>query len=287
MRFAAFAIGAGIALLAGSAVAATGLTPELSALVESERSFSRTAGTKGVKESFLEYFAPDSISFQPDPGPAIARVRDWPPPKRPGVVLSWEPVFADISHAGDMGYTTGPTLTHDTGPEPRPDRHGWYFSVWRKQTSGDWKVALDVGVATPGDPSPKPQLHAASAPGYASGKAGEVDAQRTAILALEREPGADARHAAQESRLHRDGVFPILGHAAVVADLAQRPGPTLAEPKDVVVSSSADLAYGYGSFTRGASAGGATEHGWYTRVWKRNPAGGWEMVAQIEQLAQE
>jgi ketosteroid isomerase-like protein len=286
MRFAAFTIAAGIAALAASAVATTGLTPELSALVESERSFSSTAGVKGVKESFLEFFAADSISFQPDPGPAIARIRDWPPPRRPDAILSWEPVFADISHAGDMGYTTGPTLTHDTGPEPRPDRHGWYFSVWRKQASGEWKVAIDVGVGTPGEPSPKPELRAASAPGYASGKADEIDAQRTAILELERKPGADARHAAQESRLHRDGVFPILGRAAVVADLAQRPGKTLAEPKDVVVSSSADLAYGYGSFTRGASTG-PSEHGWYTRVWKRSPAGDWEMVAQIEQLAQE
>jgi ketosteroid isomerase-like protein len=196
-------------------------------------------------------------------------------------------VFADISRDGDMGYTTGPTLTHDTGPDPRPDRHGWYFSVWRRQASGEWKVAIDVGVATPGAPSPAPVLSAASAPGYASGRAGEVEAQRTAIIALEREAGADSRHAAEESRLHRSGVFPILGHAAVVADLAQRAGPTLAEPKDVIVSSSADLAYGYGSFTRAASAGDAKERGWYTRVWKRTPGGTWQMVAQIEQLAQE
>lgn len=284
MRFRTFAVAAALAALAGYVEAGAGLTPELSALVESERSFSRTAGVKGVKQAFLEYFAEDSIGFQPEPGPAIAHIRDWPPPKRPDTVLSWEPVFADISRSGDMGYTTGPTLTHDTGPDPRPDRHGWYFSVWHKQANGEWKVAIDVGVATPGEPSPKPELRAAGAPGYASGKPGEVDAQRTAILALEREPGADARHAAEESRLHRDGVFPILGRAALVADLAQRSGPTLAEPQEVIVSSSADLAYGYGSFTRGGAS--AKEHGWYTRVWKRNPAGDWALVAQVEQLAQ-
>jgi ketosteroid isomerase-like protein len=287
MRFAAFAVAAGITVLGGSAVAAAGLTPELSALVESERSFSRTAGVKGVKASFLEYFADDSIGFAPEPGPALEQIRTWPPPKRTDTVLSWDPVFADISRAGDMGYTTGPTLTHDTGPEPRPDRHGWYFSLWRKQANGEWKVAIDIGVATPGELSPKPVLRAASAPGYAGGNAGEVDAQRTAILKLEREAGADARHAAEETRLHRDGVFPILGRAAVAADLAQRPGPTLTEPKDVIVSSSADLAYGYGSFTRSASGRAATEHGWYARVWRRTPSGDWQMVAQIEQLAQE
>jgi ketosteroid isomerase-like protein len=284
MRFTVCAAATFVVLAGSAVVGAAELTPELSALVESERSFSRTAGAKGIKEAFLEYFAPDSVGFAPEPGPAIEQITGWPASQRTDPLLSWEPAFADISHAGDMGYTTGPTLTHDTRPDPRPDRHGWYFSVWRKQADGEWKVAIDLGVATPGELSPKPALRAASAPGYVAGKADEVGAQRAAILALERESGADSRHAAEESRLHRDGVFPVLGRAAIVADLAQRPGPTIAEPRDVIVSTSADLAYSYGSFTRGASQDEKKDHGWYTRVWKRNPAGAWEMVAQVEQL---
>jgi len=287
MRLALFAFAAVLAAGIRTATAAdVVLTPALSALAEAERSFSRYAGEHGVKDSFLAYFAPDSIDFEPEPGPAIARISQWPAPKRASV-LSWGPVFVDLSHAGDMGYTTGPTLGHDLGDDPRPDRHGYYFSVWRKQANGDWKVAIDVGIATPGAQSPAPELRAASAPGYAKGTSSEIPAQRDTILALEREPGADAKHAAEESRLHRDGVFPILGHDAVVADLAKRAGPTHAQPVDVVVSSSADLAYGYGSFTRGETGGSAAEHGYYGRVWKRNPSGNWEMVAQIEQLAQD
>jgi ketosteroid isomerase-like protein len=278
----------GVMLVAGlrtAAAADTALTPALGALAEAERSFSRYAGEHGAKDAFLAFFAPDSIDFEPEPGAAIARIQTWPAPKRVSV-LSWGPVFVDLSHAGDMGYTTGPTLGHDLGDDPRPDRHGYYFSVWRKQANGDWKVALDVGIATPGTESPARDLRAAAAPGYATGASNEIPAQREAILALEREPGADAKHAAKESRLHRDGVFPILGHDAVVADLAKRVGPTQARPVDVVVSSSADLAYGYGTFTRVAESSSG-EHGYYARVWKRNPAGTWEMVAQVEQLAEE
>jgi ketosteroid isomerase-like protein len=271
--------------LVASAEAA--LSPAVASLVESERTFSRTAGERGVKESFLQFFGEDSINFQPEPGPALARIREWPQPQR-AIVLSWEPVFADVSHAGDMGYTTGPTLSHDLGDDPRPDRHGYYFSVWRKQGHGDWKVALDVGVATPGLQSPAPELHAASAPGFTSSKARDARAQRTAILALEQEPGADATHAAEESRLHRDGMFPVLGRTAVVADLARRGGPTRFEPAEAVVSESADFAYSYGAFTRDATtatAGG--EHGYYAHVWKRTSDGAWQIVAQIEQLVED
>jgi len=287
MRLALVVLGAALAVgIRPTAAADAALTPAQMTLAEAERSFSRYAGEHGVKDSFVAHFAPDSIDFEPDPGPAIARISAWPAPKRASV-LSWGPVFVDLSRAGDMGYTTGPTLGHDVGENPRPDRHGYYFSVWRRQPNGDWKVAIDIGIATPGAESHAPELRAASTPGYAKGAASEIPTQREAILALEREPGADAKHASAETRLHRDGVFPILGRDAVVADLAKRAGPTQSQPVDVVVSSSADLAFGYGSLSRGETGGSVSEHGYYARVWKRNPTGAWEMVAQIEQLAEK
>ena len=62
------------------------LTPAQMTLAEAERSFSRYAGEHGVKDSFLAHFAPDSIDFEPDPGPAIARISAWPAPKRASVL---------------------------------------------------------------------------------------------------------------------------------------------------------------------------------------------------------
>jgi ketosteroid isomerase-like protein len=274
-----------LATLSCPVAAESKLTPALSALVEAERSFSRTAGERGVRDAFLEYFAADAIDFEPEPGPAIERIRTWPDPKRPGK-LSWGPVFADISRAGDMGYTTGPTLSQDLGAEPRrPARHGYYFSVWRKQADGAWKVAIDAGITTPGEELPKTPLQTAAAPGYGNGKPEEAATARAALFELERKPGVDAEHLAEETRLHRDGQFPVLGREAVRADLATRAGPTRAEPADVIVATSADLAYSYGSFSRGPADGAPTERGYYVHVWKRAPDGAWQMVARIEQAA--
>jgi ketosteroid isomerase-like protein len=284
MRLAALSLAAALAATAQSpAHADTKLTPAQAALADAERSFSQTASERGIKDSFLAYFAEDSIDFEPDPGPAIARMQAWPAPKHQ-VLLSWGPVFVDLSHDGDMGYTTGPTLGHDLDDDPRPDRHGYYFSVWRKQKNGEWKVALDVGIGVPGIETPPRKLQAAAAVGYAKGKAKEAPAQRDAILALEREPGADARYAAEETRLHRNGVYPILGRSAVIEDLGRRAGPTHFEPAEAVVANSADLAYSYGSFTRGEDANG--ERGYYAHVWKRAPSGRWFIVAQVEQAAE-
>lgn len=266
--------------------AAAKLSPALASLVEAERAFSRRAGEIGVRAAFLEYFAEDSIGFEPDPGPAIPRIREWPDPPRP-IVLSWEPVFADISRAEDMGYTTGPTLSRDVEPEgARPDRHGYYFSVWRKQPDGKWKVVIDVGIRTPGPEAPQPELRAAGTPGWAGGKPADVPAARAAIFALEREVGADAIYAAEDARLHRSGIHPVLGRDAIVADLESRAGPTRFEPADAIVAASADLAYTYGAFTRASSKDApAAERGYYTHVWKRAPSGEWRIVAQIEQAS--
>jgi ketosteroid isomerase-like protein len=64
----------------------------------------------------------------------------------PTYSLSWEPEFAEISLAGDLGYTigryeswavaqSGDTLTST----------GRYVTIWRKDAEGEWKAVLDIG----------------------------------------------------------------------------------------------------------------------------------------------
>ena len=45
---------------------------ELASLVGAERDFARTCGEKGIRASFLQFFAEDGLSFEPEP----IRVRD-------------------------------------------------------------------------------------------------------------------------------------------------------------------------------------------------------------------
>ncbi len=60
---------------------------------------------------------------------------------------AWAPVYGDISRAGDLGWDTGPLVFQ--GKNGAPDRHGMFFSIWKRQADGQFKVVLDVGSDTP------------------------------------------------------------------------------------------------------------------------------------------
>src|SRR4030095_2545307 len=113
------------------------------ALVQMERDFARSAATKGTRDAFLEFIADDGILFQPGP---VNGKKFWTERQPRKGLLSWEPIFADVSRAGDLGYTTGPWEFRPNGPDDQPVAFGQYFTIWKKQTDGSWKAALDRGV---------------------------------------------------------------------------------------------------------------------------------------------
>jgi ketosteroid isomerase-like protein len=60
--------------------------------------------------------------------------------------LTWTPAGADISAAGDLGYTYGTYEFTANGKDGKPVvEHGKYTSIWKKQRDGGWKVVLDMG----------------------------------------------------------------------------------------------------------------------------------------------
>src|SRR5258708_2174541 len=77
----------------------------LNAVVAAEKAFSKAAAEKGTRAAFLEVLAEDSVVLAPGPVPGRATWEGRP--VRPSL-LSWFPVVADVSLAGDLGYTTGP-----------------------------------------------------------------------------------------------------------------------------------------------------------------------------------
>src|SRR6266404_8866199 len=91
------------------------------ALVEMEHAFAKAAATKGTRDAFLEFLADDGIIFQPGP---VNGKKFWTErPSRKGL-LSWEPVFADVSRAGELGYTTRPWEFRPDGPDDQPVAFG-------------------------------------------------------------------------------------------------------------------------------------------------------------------
>jgi ketosteroid isomerase-like protein len=255
------------------------LAPDLQAVVETERAFAHTATEKGIRDSFLAFIADDGILFRP----AAVNGKQFLEKQqaRPGL-LTWQPAYADISGAGDMGMTTGPWQFRPKGPEDQPVAFGTFMTVWRKQADGSWKFAIDFGISHD-QPSEMPawQLPANFNRSRTSVKA-DAAKEQSALMALEEKfsqaseasgfPKAFINYAADDVRVLREGMLPIVGFKDASAALALKTGtrPITWQPLKAEVASSGDMGFTYGGYElKGKTASEAAERGNYVRVWKK------------------
>src|SRR5437773_1366116 len=80
----------------------------LQRLVEAERQFAHAATQKGIRDSFLEFFASDAIALTPEPRSAVERLRGRPSQPFSEAELTWEPRAGDVARSGEIGWLTGP-----------------------------------------------------------------------------------------------------------------------------------------------------------------------------------
>jgi ketosteroid isomerase-like protein len=256
------------------------LRAQWNSLVEAERSFARTSVAAGTKDAFLSVLADDSIIFRPQ---AVSG-RKWMSDS-PGTSsrLTWEPEFADISRAGDLGYTTGPWELRPN-PSGPPAAFGHYVTLWRKQSTGTWKVELDIGISHGQaknqdrvDSPPLSKTTESALPKTATDQAKTVVARadKTASASL-------ADYFAPDVRLYRDGSFPAIGKMPAEQLLKDRKGNLNCSPLDLRIAASADLAYAYGTTEfkpQGESK--PLEYANYLRIWKKQRDGSWKIVLDL------
>jgi ketosteroid isomerase-like protein len=275
---------ASFALLPALALAAdAGLPPTQQELFDAERAFVRLAAEKGFRDSFYAYFADDGIAFNPHPfrvRVALAGQPSTPPP----MGADWAPVYGDVAAAGDLGWNTGPLV--DAGRDGKPDRHGMFFSVWKRQADGRFKVVLDIGSDTPSAVVPIGE------PPHSSWRAGrgkppEVDhaAANAALLAAEGSflatsaaeniGRAYGMRLADQARVHRPDAMPVVGRIALGEWANAQAGRFRGEALFADVSKSGDLGYTWGSYER---IGDAPEAGYFARVWKKDERNEWRIV---------
>jgi len=256
------------------------------ALVEMEHAFAQTAATKGTRDAFLECLADDGIIFQPGPvnGKKFWRER----PSRKGS-LSWEPIFADVSRAGDLGYTTGPWEFRPNGPDDQPIAFGQYFTIWKKQRDGSWKAVLDRGVSSEKSFATKLLQFPLHDEASTYDSKFNVASGRAALMKLEEDfstlsvrKGATAAfdsYLAGDARVLRQNVAPAVGKENALVLISGSAGTLTWKPTMADVSASGDLGYTYGAFDlkRGDAI---IEHGSYVRVWKKD-GNGWRVVIDV------
>jgi len=258
----------------------------LGSLVDAELAFARMGVERGIRDAFLANFADDGIAFEPAPVRLKPTWRGRPPPTDPHALkLVWKPAQAGVARSLDFGYTTGPYRLTRAGQPGATE--GVFFSVWRKDEAGRWRVVLDLGIATPATVD-FAALGAAPRPAF-KGRA-DAAAERRKLLAREAHgetpqrsrltPNAYGQLLAADARLHRNGVAPVVSRAAIAAEVARRASGLAWSPIDAFVARSGDMAVTYGRYSA-ATRTGATQDGYYAHLWVRDAQGTWRIAYDI------
>lgn len=240
-------------------------------IVAAEWAFIQHCQRAGIKAAFLEAFAPDGLIFRPEP----SNGREWyrqqlESPAR----LAWFPAVSFTAASRDLGYNTGPwTWSPDAEGEPRAQ--GWFFSVWKRDRSGAWKLFWDIGIPTREAAAgvaalkvSKPPATVAALVPLSESQALELDRRFAAKAKAEGVEHAYRAYLAPDGRVFRSPAQPALGWKAAETLLKASPGVRSWEPRGVAVARSGEILFVQGGYSR-AVEGKPAETGSYVRVWRR------------------
>lgn len=131
------------------------LAAETEALMAADIAFAELSEATTPKQAFAAFMAPDGMMLPRGSEGAIKGPENiaalFGPDGDPGYQLLWQPQFAEVAAAGDMGWTWGQYQVVAGG---EPTSSGKYVNVWKRQPDGSWKVRVDVGNQRPGPGSP-------------------------------------------------------------------------------------------------------------------------------------
>lgn len=250
-------------------------------IAAAERAFAKRCGEVGLRDSFVENFADNCVIFIPEPTEGRPFYAKRPSAKGPAQLV-WGPEFVDASNAGDMGYSTGPSVfSNPSDPKFKP-RYGYYFSIWRKQADGTWKVEVDVGTQMPqGNPIPKdvesghfiasnnaiPQT-----PHFSGWNKVIQDRENEFIkeVAAKGPEKAYSKSIGDQFRRHFPDLMPLKSGEALMTHLSKR-----SEVKMGLIryesSNGGDMFYSYGDYSATVNNGKETkkETGYFFHVWKK------------------
>ena len=130
-----------MALLAAGCGPSVDVEQERNNLLALDREWSQSSKDT---EKFLSYFAPEASAYPPGmpvaTGTAAIRDAFTKMSSMPGFSVAWTPTKAEVSAAGDLGYTAGTYQMTMTGASEK----GKYVTAWKKQPGGEWKVIEDI-----------------------------------------------------------------------------------------------------------------------------------------------
>jgi len=104
-------------------------------LVNAEKDFAKSVAKNGDKDAYLAHSLASALVFRPNPVNVKTYYNAQTNSEKS---VTWEPNLAQVSHSGDLGFTTGPYMVDGT-----EKKYGQYLSIWKSE-NGKWKLAIDL-----------------------------------------------------------------------------------------------------------------------------------------------
>jgi len=117
-------------------------------LLKVDREFAMQSVNQGSQNAFLAYIDDSCVLLRPHRLPIVGRekIKEMFSTPDTSFTLNWEPLFADVSGSGDLGYTYGIYNIEMDSPEgDKVSKNGTYVTIWKKNKEGKWKFVLDTG----------------------------------------------------------------------------------------------------------------------------------------------
>ena len=137
----------------------TTVKPGTMILFDLEARFAKDVLERGGA-AFADWFAEDGVALGNGAAPLIGKVAivknaSW---SAKDYQLTWVAQGAQMSPAGDMGFTWGHYEATSKDKSGKPTvTSGRYITIWKKVADGSWKVALDAGADDVPDTAPPAQ----------------------------------------------------------------------------------------------------------------------------------
>ena len=266
----------------------------LQEMVLTEQSFSKTAEIKTTREAFMEFIADDGLLFRPGAVNGKKWMNEHPlPPATPGKrsLLAWQPAFAGMAAAGDLGFTTGPWEAKADINDAQPAGYGHFVTMWKKQADGSWRFVADLGIQHPESGGPLKIWKVEDSAGMKKFNTVDEASATEALLQRDRAYSSESQKvglaqsfntfASPDARLYLPDHLPYLGRDTSVKALESVTGTVKYQALGGDVSRSDDLGYTHGTYEK-ADPHDSTkiETGSYLRIWKKQ-GNTWQIVLDV------
>jgi ketosteroid isomerase-like protein len=247
-------------------------------IFQTEKAFEKMVSEKGINAGFIEFMAPDGVIFTPD---AVNGREVWKKRAASPALLTWNPIWIEVSSNGALAYSIGNGVYRAKGREDAHPSYSHYLSVWSRQPNGEYRAVMDTGIVHDKPASLPTEWKSPAATGNTKLQNSAADHSLYFYSTVDQEGAVKAykTYLAADAFLMRNGSMPFVGKKAAV-EFLESTKPMIKFAKRKTFIEAGDLAWVQNLYAITDKSGTEIERGNFIQVWKLRE-GKWLIAADL------